>query len=36
MIISILICVLCEMKHNAKLLFFVSEELEHTDTMTYI
>lgn len=36
MIISILIYVLCEMKHRAKLLGFVSEELEHADTMTYL
>lgn len=36
MIISIFICVLCEMKHHAKLLGFVSEEPEHTDTMTYL
>lgn len=36
MIISILIYVLSEMKHRAKLLGFVSEELEHADTMTYL
>jgi len=35
-IISILLCVLCEMKHHAKLLVFVSEELEHTDAMIYL
>lgn len=36
MIISILIYVLCEMKHNAKLLSFLSQEFEHADTMTYL
>lgn len=36
MIISTLIYVLCEMKHHAKLLGFVSEGLEHADTMTYL
>lgn len=36
MIIFILIYVLCEMKHHAKLLGFVSEELERAGTMTYL